>query len=301
MQKYDFKGTFGFDSCHYGRCFLYFWKMMDRIKIGVESSISPRVIDASLKELGLNHTFDIHRLVGKDMDDALRQNTTDINLNFLNDIPLTRSEDICIAALSKRITTALTLNIHPDAYVGNESFRMAKESLLLLPESTYLHQFREYRPDLVLFLDSDNSEVLDLKKASFLSVFLDDSKDHLPERAENQVNYHLVNVHPLEITPAVGNGILGYSCLTNNTGLRKILATLHSTETSTYSNQERLLLKKIAPKGNESLAAHCFQDAAGNYQMTAAYQREDGEMRRARRSYNTHSGLADDLYKELKN
>jgi len=123
------------------------------------------------------------------------------------------------------------------------------------------------------------------------------------ERLElNLSDLEVKKLHPREFVPAPAQGVIAYQVRSTDTEMRKIIAHIHHAETAKRTNIERKVLKMMEGGCHIPLGVYCELDVAGNYQLFAAYAKDEKEkLYRFRLSHSTSYEMAERMVEKLLN
>lgn len=237
----------------------------------------------------------------KEIEDALLDGRVDLAVHSLKDMPTTQPEGLTLAAVSYREDPADLLIIRPEAAkegttlslpdgatVGTSSARR-KAQLLRLHPNLKIVDIRGNVPTRLEKVRNGEVDALLLAAAGIA-------------RLEIDLCYFVSHrLHPMEFVPAPGQGVMTVQTKTDNTELRRQLSRLHDREVGVCTNVERKVLQLLDGGCQTPLGVHVYKDKAGNYRAFAALaERWDAPVKMVQLSSSTHAGLAEEIFKRLK-
>ncbi len=238
----------------------------------------------------------------KEIEDVLLQGSIDVAIHSLKDMPTSQPDGLVLAALSYREDPADLLLIHPDAYQADQPLKLATGARVGTSSARRKAQLLDLRPGLEM-VDIRGNVPTRLNKAregDVDAVLL--AAAGIARLELDHSDLKVVRLHPRELVPAAGQGVMAVQCREDQVDLRRQLARLHQPVVGACTNVERSVLQGLAGGCQSPLGVHCFTDAAGNYHVYAALAKAwDAPVKRVHHSSSTHAGLADTLVKMLQN
>jgi len=238
----------------------------------------------------------------KEIEDALINKDIDLAVHSLKDLPTEQVEGLVLAGLSERadpsdilihrrseMDTNRSLWLKKDAIVGTSSIRR-KSQLLSLVDEVSVKDLRGNVPTRIEKLRSGAYDAIILASAGVERLELDLS------------DLEVIKLHPKEFVPAPAQGVIAYQVRKEDVEMRKIVGQIHHAATAKLSNIERKVLKMMDGGCHIPLGVYCELDAAGSYQVFAAYSRgEEEPMMRHRIAQSTTHLLAERMAEKLLN
>ncbi len=238
----------------------------------------------------------------KEIEEALINGSIDIAVHSLKDLPTTQVEGLILAGLSERADPSDMLIIRPDrideerpvglpagAIVGTSSIRRKTQLLGLIPD-VEVKNLRGNVPTRIQKLRDKQYDAIILAAAGV-------------ERLELDLSDLVVRkLHPKEFVPAPAQGVIAYQIRATDQDLKKIVAQIHDAPTAKRTNVERKVLKLMDGGCQTPLGVYCEIDAAGNYQVFAAYSKSsDQPLIKHRIAQSTTHMLAERMIEKLLN
>ena len=234
----------------------------------------------------------------KELEEALLQETVDIAVHSLKDLPTTSPDGLCIAAIPDRadpadcliiaeqgLNPAASLNLRLSATVGTSSIRRKK-------------QFEQLRPDCVLKDLRGNvpTRIEKLKDGRYDAIILAAAGMKRLDLPMNDVT--VIPLNPMEFVPAPGQGAIAVQCRRSDMQIRRILKQIHNPGISACTNVERGVLRAMDGGCHLPLGVYCQRDANGHYHVRVSYIQEHAFY--TNYSVSTSFGLVDRIVNELK-
>lgn len=202
----------------------------------------------------------------KEIEDALLQETADVAVHSLKDLPSEDTPGLTIAAIPERIASSDILvflkekQVRPDyPYIGEESVigtsSVRRKSQI---EHTFgqltVTDIRGNVPTrLAKLFESDGPDAVILSAAGIER--LKESGELLDEEKLSRLTFQEL---PLSFSvPAPGQGALAVQCRTNDSQTRAIVEAIHSTDAFVQIQAERNILRGLEGGCNLPLGAHC--------------------------------------------
>lgn len=237
----------------------------------------------------------------KELEDALLNQSIDLAIHSMKDLPTTSPDGLCLGGVSYRedprdclLISKLgwddtkPLKLKSNAVVGTSSVRR-KAQMMDLRNDISTSDLRGNVPTRIRKLREGNYDAIILAKAGLLRLNLDLS------------DLHIVDLHPAEFVPAPAQGVLAYQCRESDVELRKKLVLIHQKAVAECTNVERAILKAMDGGCQVPLGIYCYKDVSGNFHIHAAWSPGiDQALIRVRKSQSTTFGLAESVLSELK-
>ncbi len=236
----------------------------------------------------------------KEIEDALLSEEIDLAVHSMKDLPTQMDSRLVIAGVSKRADPADWLIIRKDAYDPGQTLRVKTCALVGTSSARRKSQLISIRPDLVLNDVRGNvpTRLRKLQEGSFDAIML--AAAGLLRLDIDLDPFEVTKLHPREFVPAPAQGVLAYQVRSKDHEMRRQIAKIHVHEVALVTNVERKILSLFEGGCHLPLGAYCEQDNMGNFHTWAAYAKGiDEPLVRSNLSYNTTSGLAEDLFKKL--
>jgi hydroxymethylbilane synthase len=235
----------------------------------------------------------------KELEDQLLDESIDMAVHSMKDLPTTPVEGLTIAAVSSRADARDVLLFNPDFdyksiselnqksfRVGTSSARRKSQLLHLFPNCTCL-DIRGNVPTRINKLASGEFDAIVLAKAGIDRLELDVTA------------LRPFVLDPAEMVPAPAQGVLAYQTLTDNIELRKQLRALHNKEVAYCTNIERGVLNALDGGCQLPLGVHVYRDHSGNYVSFTAYASPSHGLCQFRLTQSTFDGLKDAILEKI--
>lgn len=238
----------------------------------------------------------------KELEDALLNNTIDLAVHSMKDLPTAMDDRLMIAGVSDRANPAdwliirkeklekgKILKLREGAQVGTSSNRR-KALLKYLRPDLQTKDLRGNVPTRLKKLTEGHSDAIVLAAAGLQRLKIDLSE------------FEVVKLHPREFVPAPAQGVLAYQINRDNTRVRQAVQKIHHPEVARSTNVERTILKLLEGGCHLPLGAYCERDLMGYYHVWSAYAESLEEpLKNTFLSYNTTDGLAEAIVANLLN
>ena len=213
-------------------------------------------------------------LFTKEIEEALLAGNIDIAVHSVKDMPNQFPDGLCLAAVLPRADArdAFISLTHPSldhlpqgAAVGTSSLRRQAQILAK-------------RPDLqvIPFRGNVGTRLKKLQDGQAQATFL-------AMAGLRRLGLHNIVAYPLELSnmlPAVGQGVIGIECRTDNAAMRDMLDALHHPQTLTCLMAERQFLAVLDGSCRTPIAGHA-QLIDGKLHFNGEILNPDGTNRRA--------------------
>lgn len=236
----------------------------------------------------------------KELEEALLNESIDLAVHSMKDLPSSMPEGLVIAGVSERedyrdvlilqqkySNRSLPLQLRSGAVIGTSSIRR-KAGLLHIRQDITFKDIRGNVPTRLNKLVDEDLDGIVLAAAGIKRLEIDLS------------NFATIFFHPREFVPAPAQGVLAYQCRENDKEVRKIVKFIHHTATSQVTNVERKVLKLMNGGCQIPLGVHCDRDASGNFHCHASYTEDISKpLRLIHISQSTSHQLAERIVDEL--
>jgi len=239
---------------------------------------------ATVGQVSEYFSFDFEKIDGFDYS-VVKTNENDI-LNGKYEIgvlPLSRipifDSSLAIAALSKRNEARVSIFVRQTSLTGPGAFGFAKNSKVYSDFPFYLTQLKAIRPDIQTI---QNPEEADLIVGHFE-----------PEIIKR--DFSKFYIHPAEITPLPGAGVMACLVRKENFELRKKLISLHHPRVAQLTNIERKISHHL---GKEEHGVNIYTDQNSYFHLNMAIMNQR-ELNRVKLSSSTLINLEKEALKSL--
>ena len=240
---------------------------------------------ATVGQVSEYFSFDFEKIDGFEYS-VVKTNKIDIlNGHFdIGVLPLFRipilDSPMVIAALSERIEARVCFFIRPISLTGPGAFGFAKSSKVYSDFPFYLIQMKAIRPDIQVI---QNQEEADLIVGHF-------------ELEKIKGDFSKFYIHPAEITPLPGSGVMACLVRKENLELRKKLIAVHHDEVAKLTNVERKISHLL---GKEGHGVNIYTDQNSYFHLNLAVMNQ-GETKRVKISSSTLINLEKEAIEALK-
>lgn len=237
----------------------------------------------------------------KEIEEELLQESIDLAVHSMKDMPTTAPEGLVITAVSYRENPADWLLIHPDAVAEQKVLKFKQGAIVGTSSARRKSQVRSIREDIELKDIRGNvpTRIEKLRKGDFDAILLAAAGI---ERLELDLSdLTIVKLHPREFVPAPAQGVLAFQTRTEDLDTRRILKQLHRPEVAEVTNIERSVLKLFDGGCQLPLGVYCEKDQLGNYHVWAAKAESwNSELKRVHLSSSTKFELAENVVAKLR-
>lgn len=239
---------------------------------------------ATVGQVSEYFSFDFEKIDGFEYS-VVKTNENDIlNGNYeVGVLPLFRipifDSPLVIAALSERIDPRVCFFIRPTSLTGPGAFGFVKNAKVFSEFPFYLSQLKDIRSDIQTI---QNHEEADLIIGHF-------------ESEKMKGDYSKFFIHPAEITPLPGSGVIACLVQKENFDLRKKLISLHHLKVAQLTNIERKISHHL---GKEEHGVNIYTDQNSYFHLNMAVMNQ-GELKRVKLSSSTLINLEKEALKAL--
>lgn len=205
------------------------------------STQGDQILDRSLQKIGGKGLFI------KELEVAMQAGDADIAVHSMKDMPADLPDGFCIAAVLPRGNAADALVGRPltdlpdGARIGSSSLRRVAQLKMLRPD-LQIDPLRGNINTRLAKLGGGEYDAIVLAAAGLERLGLEDQISQL--------------FTPIEMLPAVAQGVIGIECPAENVDLRSILARLNDQATSRTTLAERTVAKILQADCQSPVAVH---------------------------------------------
>ena len=205
------------------------------------STQGDQILDRSLQKIGGKGLFI------KELEVAMQAGDADIAVHSMKDMPVELTDGFCIAAVLPRGNAADALVGRPltdlpdGARIGSSSLRRVAQLKMLRPD-LQIDPLRGNINTRLAKLGGGEYDAIVLAAAGLERLGLEDQISQL--------------FTPIEMLPAVAQGVIGIECPAENVDLRSILARLNDQATSRTTLAERTVAKILQADCQSPVAVH---------------------------------------------
>ena len=205
------------------------------------STQGDQILDRSLQKIGGKGLFI------KELEVAMQAGGADIAVHSMKDMPVDLPDGFCIAAVLPRGNAADALVGRPltdlpdGARIGSSSLRRAAQLKMLRPD-LQIDPLRGNINTRLAKLGGGEYDAIVLAAAGLERLGLEDQISQL--------------FTPIEMLPAVAQGVIGIECPAENVDLRSILARLNDQAASRTTLAERTVAKILQADCQSPVAVH---------------------------------------------
>jgi hydroxymethylbilane synthase len=205
------------------------------------STQGDQVVDRSLQQIGGKGLFI------KELEVAMQEGRADIAVHSMKDLPVDLPEGFCIAAVLPRGNAADALvgralaDLPDGARVGSSSLRRVAQLKMLRPD-LQIDPLRGNVNTRLAKLIGGEYDAIVLAAAGLERLGLEDQISQL--------------FTPIEMLPAVAQGVIGIECLAENVDIRSTLARLNDQTASRTTLAERTVARILQADCQSPVAVH---------------------------------------------
>ncbi len=237
----------------------------------------------------------------KEIEAALLEETIDVAVHSMKDLPTESPEGLVIAGVSYREDPADWLIINKGKEVAAKIYGLKENAVVGTSSARRKAQLLSFRPDIQLKDIRGNvpTRLQKLKNRQFDAIIL--AAAGLTRLDLDLSNFVVVKLNVKEFIPAPAQGVLAFQARESDLEIRKIIKQLHHPEVAATTNIERKVLRLMEGGCHLPLGVYCEQDQMGNYHVWAAKAEIwDSPVKRIRLSSSTSFQLAEQVYEALK-
>jgi len=205
------------------------------------STRGDQILDRSLQKIGGKGLFI------KELEAAMQEGNADIAVHSMKDMPVDLPDGFCIAAVLPRGNAADALvgqtlaDLPDDGRVGSSSLRRSAQLKMLRPE-LHIEPLRGNVNTRLAKLANNEFDAIVLAAAGLERLGLEDQISQI--------------FTPVEMLPAVAQGVIGIECMTGNVDLRSALASLNDPATSRTTLAERAVARILQANCQSPVGVH---------------------------------------------
>ena len=205
------------------------------------STRGDQILDTSLQKVGGKGLFI------KELEVAMQEGDADIAVHSMKDMPVDLPDGFCIAAVLSRGNAADALvgqalaDLADGARVGSSSLRRAAQLKMLRPD-LHIEPLRGNVDTRLAKLAGGEYDAIVLAAAGLERLGFEERISQL--------------FTPVEMLPAVAQGVIGIECMANNVDLRSALAQLNDQAASRTTLAERTVARLLQANCQSPVAVH---------------------------------------------
>lgn len=213
----------------------------------------------------------------------------------MTQMPLQLPDGLVITAISKRYVPGFSLFYHPTAADNSKLLKLKDGAAVGCWSSLQAAQLLDFRSDVLPKQCATWQDALQQFKNQALDAVL------LPTAAIPITGLNAeegIPLNPKEFIPPPGDGFVAYVCKADNRELRRVLKTLHHSESVEPNNLERKFKGLVPETLLAGIGVFCEKDANGFYHGNAVLSDENG-LRYTNCSAVSPSGFSDTLWAQF--
>ena len=238
----------------------------------------------------------------KEIEQALLDQTIDVAIHSLKDLPTSSPEGLVISGLSYRENPADWLIIDRSKFEPSKLLKLPENAIVGTSSARRKAQLLNFRPDLQLKDIRGNvpTRLQKLKAEEFDAIML--AAAGILRLEIDLSNFEVLKFNPKEFVPAPAQGVLAYQTRQDQEEVRNIIRQIHQPATAQVTNVERSILKLFDGGCQLPLGAFCEKDSMGNFHVWAVKaQSWDAPLKKVQFSSTTKDDLAETVVAKLKN
>lgn len=230
---------------------------------------------------------------------ALLNNEIDTAPVELSTVALwTDREDILPTAISVRNYPAFILLISEKCFDPSGDLKIKKDSLVGVTSLLQGEQLIHLNPYIRLHYTDENTDaqINQLKNGVYNALVV---CSEIIEKYQNEVTgYHSVKIHPTEMIHTPGYGVTAYLSHKDDLVTRKMLKTIHHSDTAKCTNIERKVLQLAGPDYADKIGVYCYTDQRNFFHAVAV---RCDEFKKVNFSQSIATGMSEKIYDSLFN
>ncbi len=237
----------------------------------------------------------------KEIEDQLLDGSIDVAVHSMKDLPTTSPDGLRIAATSYRENPSDTILILNDSFDTTQPLRLKKGTVVGTSSARRKALLKDLNPNISTEDIRGNvpTRIQKLREGQFGAIVL--ATAGLNRLEIDLSEFNVVQMHPREFVPAPAQGVLAYQIRSEDIEMRKIITQIGDIDVARSTNVERKVLKMMDGGCHLPLGVYCEQDQLGNYHAWGAMANDvDGKVIRCKISQSTFVGMAEEIYKQLK-
>ncbi|MBT8220141.1 MAG: hydroxymethylbilane synthase [Bacteroidia bacterium] len=236
----------------------------------------------------------------KELEDHLLEESIDIAVHSLKDLPTTQPEGLVLGAVLERADPADWLIIRKSCVDNTQELSLKANPVIGTSSARRKAQILHFKPDAII-KDIRGNVPTRLKKLAdgdFEAIIL--AAAGLSRLEIDLGDFFVIKFNPREFIPAPGQGVIAIQTRKNSLSLRRLLKKIHCNDVSQCTNVERQVLRLFDGGCHLPLGVHCRRDQHGNYHTHAAYAISiNSPVEFVQISSSTSAGLAHQLFKRF--
>lgn len=224
--------------------------------------------------------------------EQLLSDTAQVGSCPMTQLPLQLPEGLVITAISKRYTPGFSLFTHPNAIDPSKLLKLKDAAVVGCSSALQAAQLLDFRNDVQPKQCSTWQDALEQFKNQTLDTVL------LPTAAISKTDLDAeqgIQLNPKEFIPPPGDGFVAYICKADNRELRRLLKTIHHTESVEPNNLERKFKQLVPDALLSGIGVFCEKDANGFYHGNAVLS-DENDLRYEQCSAASPTGFPDTLW-----
>jgi porphobilinogen deaminase len=201
--------------------------------------------------------------------EAVRDGKIDTFCYPLDQCPIFEHHDsLCISAISKRFYTGEGVlfkskshhptslaELHKGWKIAVFSERQRVQMTALFPDSTF-----------TLYTYNQNTDINNIFSEGIDGIVISNLDYHMIYK-DNGPPLSYISIHPSELIPAPGHGVMAYICHKEDFVTRTILNKIHNREMVPIVNNERMVIEEAAKEFHHKIGVYCYEDTRNNFHI----------------------------------
>ncbi|MCB0704510.1 MAG: hydroxymethylbilane synthase [Saprospiraceae bacterium] len=267
--------------------------------LGLSSEIIPISTTGDTRTAPLADSVEGKGLYTGELETALLNESIDLAVYSMNELPVRSPEALSLTALSERENPSDWLLIRKEVAV-QKLFRLPADARVAASTARRKAQILHFRPDLKVLdaLEDVNWQLAQLRDAQFDGAILEAAA--LIRLQLDLSDFEIIRFNPREFVPAPGQGVIAIQTRRDDLDTRRALKPLHHPEVARCTNVERSALRLFNDASHLPIGIYCERDTVGHYHVWAARAESVGSaLKQVQYSQSTTDGLPERIFELL--
>ena len=205
-------------------------------------------------------------------------------------------DDVCITAISKRLYTGEGILIKADSVLNSSIHALDSTKKIGLFSELQQKQAEILFPDCTFkkIATFEHNEHIDLWMTKLDGILVSGLYYEFVLKTKPDLGF--LPLHPTEMIPSSGHGIIAYICHKEDIDTRKLLNTFHCKEMVPIANAERQVVKFQDQNKRKNIAVFCSADHRNNYHI-CGFNAENSK--RIKFSQSISQGISKKMFDQL--
>lgn len=201
--------------------------------------------------------------------EAVRDGKIDTFCYPLDQSPIfEQNESLCISAISKRIHCGEGVVFQSKSHHPSSVHELQKGWKLAVFSERQRVQLTSLFPDSTFTLHpiNEKTDIFEIFSEGIDGVVISSLDFHLISQNNDQLLSY-IPIHPSELIPAPGHGVIAYICHKEDFVTRTILNKIHNREMVPIVNNERMVMEASANEFHNKIGVYCYEDTRNNFHI----------------------------------